>query len=265
MLLTRVISSLIGGPLLLFIVYRGGWFLVAVTVLLALLALRELFAMSEGLGLRNWKISGFAAGLVLVIGAYLEQGRFLPIIFVLWLLFCLTLFVINFPKERVEDLAFNFLALNYVVLLFAHLVLLRNLSQGVYLTFLTLGLTWATDTGAYFAGRALGKHKLAPKVSPNKTVEGAIGGIALAVLTAVVIGRLLPNQSLTQSSLILIACAVGVSAQLGDLVESAIKRFCGVKDSGKLIPGHGGVLDRFDSILFTIPTVYYLFLGLIIS
>lgn len=265
MLLTRVISALIGAPVFLYLVYRGGVLVLCVTALLALLALRELFDMAVGLGVRTWKISGFAAGLILIIGAYLEQGRFLPFLYILWLFFCLTIFVLNYPEERIEDVAFNFFSVSYVIVLFAHLVLLRSLDQGIYLAFLTLGLTWATDTGAYFIGRILGQHKLAPLVSPNKTVEGSVGGVVFAVAGAVAVGALIPNQALPLGALILLAVTVGVAGQLGDLVESAIKRFAGVKDSGKLIPGHGGVLDRFDSILFTVPTVYYLFLGSIIS
>ncbi len=265
MLLTRVISAVVLGPLLLYFVYMGGAFLLFITAVLALLALHELFEMVAGLGLKTWKISGYVGGLILVLGAYLEQGRFLLFLFVLWLIYCLVFFVFSYPQQRIEDLSFNFLAITYVVLLFSHIILLRGLNQGIYLTFLAIGLTWATDTGAYFVGRAMGRHKLAPRVSPNKTVEGAIGGVLVAVAVAFAAGRMLPDKSLTPGIMFVLAVAVGISAQLGDLVESALKRFAGVKDSGWLIPGHGGVLDRFDSILFSIPAVYYLFMVLIIS
>ncbi len=265
MLLTRIISAVVLGPLFLFIVYKGGLFLLFATGVLTLLALRELFGMVAGLGLKSWKISGYVGGLILVLGAYLEQGRFLFFLFALWLIYCLVFFVFRYPQQRIEDLSFNFFAVTYVALLFSHIILLRGLNQGIYLTFLAIGLTWATDTGAYFVGRVLGRHKLAPLVSPNKTVEGAIGGVLAAVAAAFIVGKLLPDQSLTPGLMCVLASAVGISAQLGDLVESALKRFAGVKDSGWLIPGHGGVLDRFDSILFTVPAVYYLFVALIIS
>lgn len=265
MLLTRVISAVLLGPLLLYIVYKGGVFLLFVTAVLALLALHELFEMVSGLSLQAWKISGYVGGVILVLGAYFEQGRFLFFLLAFWLIYCLVFFVFSYPQQRIEDLGFNFLAVSYVVLLFSHIILLRGLNQGIYLTFLAIGLTWATDTGAYFVGRALGRHKLAPLVSPNKTVEGAIGGILVAVAAALAAARLLPDKSLSAGIMFVLAIAVGISAQLGDLVESALKRFAGVKDSGWLIPGHGGVLDRFDSILFSIPAVYYIFMVLIIS
>ncbi|HWJ03777.1 MAG TPA: phosphatidate cytidylyltransferase [Verrucomicrobiae bacterium] len=265
MLLTRVISAAILGPLLLYVLFLGGNYLLVVTLLLTLVALHELFNMSRGLGFKAWQNVGYLAALFVVLAAYFEQGKYLPLMLVVWLLICLSYIVINFPQQGIGNLGFNFLAVLYVSLLFAHMPLLRNLAQGTYLIFLTFVTTWATDTGAYFAGRAMGRNKLAPKVSPNKTVEGAIGGLVAAALVAAAIGYLVPNNAFTTTKLVLLGIAVAITGQMGDLAESAIKRFAGVKDSGKLIPGHGGVLDRFDSVLFTIPTVYYIFLGLIIS
>ncbi len=264
MLLTRIITSLVGAPILLYLIYRGGVSILGVTVILTLIGLHELFAMAGALGVRAWRISGYVAALSLTVGAFVHHGEDLPLVLVLWLMYCLTYFVFKYPNVSLAELAFNFLAISYVGFLFAHIVLLRNLSQGMYLTFLTVGVTWATDIGAFFSGKTLGKHKLAPQISPNKTVEGAVGGLLFAVLTAVIIGYLAPNQSLTVTFMGVLGLAVGFTGQIGDLVESAIKRFAGIKDSGKIIPGHGGVLDRFDSILFTIPIAYYLFLVIII-
>jgi phosphatidate cytidylyltransferase len=265
MLQTRVLSAILGGPILLYLIYKGSGFIFFLTAVLVLLALHEIFAMSLGLGVKAWRISGYVAGLLCCFGAYREPSRYLPFLIILWLIYCLARFVWEFPRTKLHDVSFNFLAVCYVSLLFSHLILLRELNQGVYLTFLAIALTWATDTGAYFVGRAMGRNKLAPLVSPNKTIEGAIGGLIFAVGVSLAVGYMFPNSSLSSGSLTLLGLAAGITGQLGDLVESAIKRIAGVKDSGKLIPGHGGVLDRFDSILFTVPTVYYLFLGLIIS
>jgi len=154
----------------------------------------------------------------------------------------------------------------YVGWLGSHLILLRQLPEtlavepgtGARLVFMVALLTWATDTAAYLFGVAFGRHKLIPRISPNKTVEGAIGGL----IGAAVVGWLLTKgivPFVTPLAGIILGIVVGVMAQLGDLVESLIKRDAGIKDTAELIPGHGGVLDRFDSMLFTAPVVYYYF------
>ena len=117
--------------------------------------------------------------------------------------------------------------------------------------------TFAVDTGAYLVGRAVGKHPLAPSISPNKTWEGSVGGFVSAVVVAVALGQVLDlNIDVWQQAVI--GAAVGVVAQWGDLLESKLKRIADVKDAGSIIPGHGGLLDRLDSLLFTLPAVYYL-------
>jgi phosphatidate cytidylyltransferase len=136
-------------------------------------------------------------------------------------------------------------------------------AAGALLVLLPLVLTWASDTGAYFAGRAFGGRKLMPSVSPGKTVAGAVGGVVLTVAVAAVFVPmvLVPRAQLAFSplGLVLFACVVSVVAQIGDLAESLIKREGGVKDSGSIFPGHGGVLDRLDSLLFVLPVVYALY------
>ncbi|CDQ40083.1 MULTISPECIES: phosphatidate cytidylyltransferase [Virgibacillus] len=117
-------------------------------------------------------------------------------------------------------------------------------------------IIWATDTGAYFFGRAFGKHKLWPKISPNKTVEGALGGVALAVLVGVIFQFIYPVEN-TFIGIICVSILASVFGQIGDLVESAFKRHYGVKDSGNVLPGHGGILDRFDSLLFVMPILHF--------
>ena len=137
----------------------------------------------------------------------------------------------------------------------AHVQALFNIDMGCKLVWLLFLCTWASDTFAYFIGSAIGSHKIAPQISPNKTVEGIFGSIVGTVFTAAFVGNLLFAFDMKQ--MLMLGFVMAIAATLGDLAESTIKRAAGVKDSGFLIPGHGGVLDRFDSLFFTAPVFYY--------
>ena len=145
--------------------------------------------------------------------------------------------------------------------LLSHALVLREMGESVNLgrdwLLFALLVTFATDTGAFLTGRAIGRYKMAPAISPNKTWEGAIGGFILAVLASLALGQLL-NLELAHWQQGLIGATVGVVSQLGDLSESTLKRVSQVKDAGSIIPGHGGILDRVDSLVLSIPAVYYL-------
>jgi phosphatidate cytidylyltransferase len=144
----------------------------------------------------------------------------------------------------------------YVGLCLGHLLLTRALPDGEFLIFGLFLITWVADTGAYYAGTSLGRHKLAPSISPNKTIEGLAGGLAAALLASFLAQAwFLPSW--TSADCVALACLLTVTGLLGDLTESAMKRGAGVKDSGSLIPGHGGMLDRLDSLLFAAPAFYY--------
>ncbi len=159
-------------------------------------------------------------------------------------------------KRSLVDSSVMVFGILYVSLTLGHLLLTRTLPGGEYLIFFLVLVTWAGDTGAYYAGVTLGRHKLAPVVSPNKTIEGLLGGLVLAVVVAFIAQRwFLPTFTILDCVATgLLLTGVGV---LGDLSESAMKRSAGVKDSGAVIPAHGGMLDRLDSLLFTAPTFYY--------
>ena len=148
-----------------------------------------------------------------------------------------------------------------------HYVALRQLDQGRELVILAVFTTFACDTSAFFVGRAWGRHHMAPTISPHKTWEGAIGGFVGAVAAALALRSLLNlgdwSLPLNYVEAIAVGCLIGVAAQLGDLLESLLKRRAGVKDSGNLIPGHGGVLDRIDSLVFTGVIVYYFVLWVV--
>ncbi len=149
-----------------------------------------------------------------------------------------------------------FLGVSYISGFLSHLFLIRDLPQGKGLIALILLLTWGGDAGAYYVGRAWGKHKLSPRVSPNKTVEGAIGGLATTLAGGLIVKlSLLPL--LSWGNIISLSLLLGVFGQLGDLTESMLKRSAGVKDSSSLIPAHGGLFDKLDSIAFAAPLLYY--------
>lgn len=163
--------------------------------------------------------------------------------------------VIKYPNFGFTDLAANVFTPLYAAWLLTHLLSLRQLQGGFHYVLLVLVATWSTDTLAYFVGMNFGKHRLAPLLSPKKSIEGAVGGVVGSVLASAVVGLVSPHMTLIHY--ILIGFLVGILGQIGDLTESALKRMAGVKDSGKIIPGHGGILDRFDSLLITSPLVYY--------
>lgn len=149
-----------------------------------------------------------------------------------------------------DDVGFVILSALYVGIGFYYLIATRE--AGVAYLIFALLIVWVTDSGAYFTGRALGKNKLWPEISPNKTIEGFVGGVVLAVIAAIIMQFIAPFD-ISWVLLIIVAIISSVFGQMGDLVESAIKRHYDVKDSGNILPGHGGILDRFDSLLFVLP------------
>lgn len=163
------------------------------------------------------------------------------------------------PSESIDEVTLPDISGNLSTLIanfdLSHVQALFNIDMGCKLIWLLFLCTWASDTFAYFVGTAIGSHKIAPSISPNKTVEGILGSFLGTVLTAVVFGHFLFGFELM--IMMILGVIMAIAATLGDLAESMIKRFAGVKDSGFLIPGHGGVLDRFDSLLFTAPIFYY--------
>ncbi|WP_028782812.1 phosphatidate cytidylyltransferase [Thalassobacillus devorans] len=154
-----------------------------------------------------------------------------------------------------DDAGFLLISAIYVGMGFHYLIETRD--SGLHYVFYALFVIWATDTGAYLFGRAFGKHKLWPKISPKKTIEGAVGGIALACIVALVFQIFYPVHPST-IMVVIVTIVVSFFGQIGDLVESAFKRHYAVKDSGNILPGHGGVLDRFDSLIFILPVLHFI-------
>ena len=200
-----------------------------------------------------------AAGVFCCVGlAYASNPPSLLLSLVLPCLFLALVYLFRFQDMQTvsRDLAVSLLGLLYIPLLLSHAILLRALPAGKDWVFLVLFVVMASDSLAYFVGRTWGKHRLYEAVSPKKTIEGSVGGIAGGVLGAVIC-KLWFFAELSSVDVLFVGIGVGAFSQLGDLVESLLKRSFGVKDSGKLIPGHGGLLDRLDSLLFAFPVTYY--------
>lgn len=262
MLWQRVISALVGVPLVVVAVWHGGIPLLLLIGIIIVFGLREMTEMLAKLEVKPSLWIAVAGGLILISGAYLYSngypGPTITIIMFLHLIAAVALY----PRFSLLDSAATLMGTLYVGLL-TYLYLLRTLPDGwIWLIFMLAG-TWACDTAAYFVGIAFGSRRIAPVLSPKKTVEGAIGGVFGSVAVAYLFTRIYPFLPLTK--MLMLGIMVGAAAEVGDLLESAFKRQAGIKDSSSLIPGHGGILDRIDSSLFTAPLVYYFVLLFIIS
>lgn len=169
----------------------------------------------------------------------------------------MALTVVSKNKVNLDRVALLFIGMVYIGFGFGHMISIRAMDHGLFLTFLLFASIWASDIGAYFTGMLFGRTPLWPAISPKKTVEGSVGGLVLAVLTAVCFSLFAPDRLLLADA-IMVGAASAIFGQLGDLIQSAYKRIRGVKDSGTILPGHGGVLDRCDSWIIVFPAVHYL-------
>ncbi len=272
----RIKTAIVAIPIALFLIKMGGLPFMLGVMVLAMAGFKELQNMLHKLNIQVYIGSGALGIFFMLLAAGLGFAE--------WLLPMITLFSLlvlleglalyargNFPL----NCGLTCLSLVYIGLPFAHFILLRELTGHVYtlplwgsvslgeaLLWLTMFATWASDTFAYFGGRAFGKTKLLPKVSPKKTREGAVCGFIGCVAIVLLMGCLWLDYSIV--SMLLLGCGIGLFAPLGDLVESILKRSCDIKDSGKFFPGHGGVLDRCDSLIFSIPFAYYFLTGFLL-
>ncbi|MFK2825027.1 phosphatidate cytidylyltransferase [Bacillus sp. B190/17] len=258
----RIVTAVIAAAAFLPIVLYGGWPFILLAYFMAVIGLTEALKMKKiapvsmpGL------LSIFLLCIILMpdrLTAAVEQAGYDKLqLAALFALLLLVYTVVSKNRFHFEDAGFCVLAALYVGFGFYYFIETRE--AGAIFVFFALFITWATDSGAYFVGRSFGKRKLWPEISPKKTVEGSIGGILSAVIVACIIA-LLADMGTPLLKLLIATAILSIFGQLGDLAESALKRYYGVKDSGTLLPGHGGILDRTDSWLFVFPLVHLLHL-----
>ena len=224
---------------------------------MTLLGLDEFYRMA--LPARRWEGRLAALAGACALFSVFAADRIIPLLALTLLVlgFCLiALFRLKEIRQAATDAALVLMGFLYVPLLLSHLIMIRALPHGTSWLFLVMVIVMAGDSAAYYVGSSFGKTKLYPAVSPKKSVEGAVGGLAGSVVGAL-LSRIIFFPELSVLDCIATALLLGVLGQLGDLFESLIKRSCGVKDSGVIIPGHGGILDRMDSILFAAPAAFY--------
>jgi phosphatidate cytidylyltransferase len=257
MLKQRVITGLWGIPLLILAVWFAQplpWFTILVAIW-GLLAAYEFYKLVAGAKMPPLIYFGLIWTALFIISPHCPYAPTLPLLLTSAVVLSLIWLLLRPRKEGAFlGWAWTIAGILYIGWLLSHLVALRGLDDGRNWVFLALLATFGSDTAAYFAGRALGRHKLAPNISPGKTWEGTIAGFLGAIIISLLFTMLLP---IVYWQAIVLGLLISIFGQLGDLVESLLKRNMGVKDSGKLLPGHGGALDRIDSVVFAGVVVYY--------
>ncbi|UVT14737.1 MAG: phosphatidate cytidylyltransferase [Nitrospira sp.] len=239
------------------IAYLAPWALTLLLIAVGSMALLELYRLSFQSRLNRLLVGiGLATFVMVLAHSHVSLG--LPELLIAGTLVVGTavFFVAPSAEHRWKDALIILFGVLYVGFPLSTVVSTRSLPSGEFLVLFLAAVTWASDTGAYYTGTLWGKHLLIPSISPKKTVEGVLGGLALAVMAALLAQQWFASQLSLSDALILGALLTGAGL-IGDLFESVIKRRTGVKDSGGILPGHGGMLDRLDSLLFTAPTFYY--------
>ena len=260
MFTTRLISGVILVLIALFTVGSGGILLFVTTISISMIGLFELYRVMK-IQKNPLGYMGYITALSYYGLLWFRGEQFMMLMSIAFLMILMSIYVFTFPRYQMEEVTVAFFGVFYVAVMLSYLYQVRTMADGKYLVWLVFLSSWGCDTCAYCVGMLIGKHRLAPVLSPKKTIEGAVGGVAgaalLGFLYASVFGGAMLEIRDPQVACGL-ACAIGaVISQIGDLAASAIKRNHQVKDYGKLIPGHGGILDRFDSMLFTAPAIYF--------
>ena len=273
MFITRTISAIVLVLIAFGAIWAGDIVLLLTMVAVSMVGFREL-VKATGVHSAEERVNLFEfIGYIGIVAYYallywkgLSQAAVLCII--LTLMCMMAVYVFSFPKYRCEQPMNSFFAYFYAPILLAFIYLTRTLDNGFYLVWMIFISSWISDTCAYLVGRAIGKHKLAPKLSPKKSIEGSVGGILGSALVGILYGFILMKAGVMEVPYqMAIFAGIGASgsviSQIGDLAASGIKRDHEIKDYGKLIPGHGGIMDRFDSVIVTAPIIFFLAVFLI--
>jgi len=257
--LKRIIAALVLTPLFLILIIKGSYVHYSMlVVVLASLGLWEYFNLIGDRVDRRLRNIGILWGVLLAGGFHVGSSQ---VIIAMLALGFISVCLVRLSKVGdlgtvFQEIGYTFLGPLYVGLLLGHLSLIRATVEGREWTLLLFFTIWMGDIAAFYTGLSIGKHKLYPEISPNKTIEGAIGG-TLGCFMVVAAAKVFYMNQLSVVDVAVLSIGIAVMGQLGDLCESMFKRAAGVKDSGNLIPGHGGILDRFDSVLFAAPFLYY--------
>ncbi|HMS65378.1 MAG TPA: phosphatidate cytidylyltransferase [Ignavibacteria bacterium] len=254
-LFKRVIVGVIGIPLLIAVFYFGGIALLVFSLIVSSIALWEFLTITEKKDLHPQKVTGVILSAAIILCSYFTDIEFLSMVYVSSsILICAEIL----KKEKADPLnpVTALFGLIYITIPFSILSELNKYSE-LNLVIYVFVLIWTCDTSAYFGGRFFGKHLLSP-LSPKKTWEGSVSGFLFTVLVSLIIHFIYPDK-LNFNDALMTGMIIGIFSQAGDLFESLVKRFCGVKDSSGLIPGHGGILDRFDSLIFAVPLIFIYF------
>ena len=258
---TRLLSGIVLVALALVLIITGGDLLLVSTLVISYIGMFELY--------RIFHIEKSAPGIIGYLAATVYycnlRFEFIPDLMMFVLGFFMLLmfaYVLTYPKYKTEQIMAAFFGVFYVAVMLSYVYQTRMLVAGAYIVWLIFLCSWGCDTCAYCVGMLIGKHKMSPKLSPKKSIEGAVGGVIGAALLTILYGMIFKsamNSTQTHAFIMAGISAVGaLISMVGDLTASAIKRNYEIKDYGKLIPGHGGILDRFDSVIFTAPVIYFL-------
>ncbi|MDF2882453.1 MAG: hypothetical protein K0R54_3010 [Clostridiaceae bacterium] len=255
---SRYLGALILAPLVIFI-FIGGEVLKYGVLILSLMGMYEFYRVLKCKNLNPLSYFGY----LLCIIYYVNLNNTLNTNFIFYLITAAFMLLLCVPvlntKYNFIDICVTLLGFLYVAVFFGFIILVNRKVSGQYFIWLIFLSSWLCDTAAYYIGKTFGKNKLCPEISPKKTIEGSVGGLIGSILSCLFFGIYLSSIGINVSLVhyVIIGVLCGVFSQFGDLVASSIKRWAGVKDYSSLIPGHGGILDRFDSILFSSVTVYY--------
>ena len=254
---TRLISGIVLVIIALATIISGSWILFFTLLAVSLIGMRELYKVMKVSDehVTVLELVGYLGAVLYYIAMKADFGNYGTMAIIISMILILFVYVFGYPKFHADQVMAAFFGVVYVAVMLSFIYLTRSLPDGKFLVWLIFLCSWGCDTCAYCVGMLIGKHKMAPVLSPKKSIEGAVGGVAGAALLGVIYAAATQGK-MAEYALI---CAVGaLISMVGDLAASAIKRNQNIKDYGKLIPGHGGILDRFDSVIITAPVIYYL-------
>ncbi|HHX24480.1 MAG: phosphatidate cytidylyltransferase [Tepidanaerobacteraceae bacterium] len=257
-MLTRIISAIVGIVALMYIINAGGWIFFLSICLLNIFAMYELYKAFQKKGVHiTFFLNSISTAILLYYISFYNDFNFIWVSFLIFLLIMLECMygIINNNRNHIINTVYTVFSFVYTTLLFMFFILVRNLPNGINFIWWIFITTWACDTGAFFTGIYFGKNPLAPHISPNKTIEGSLGGVVLSIIASIIFTRFFISEISILHAIIL-GILIGSISQIGDLSASLIKRYCKIKDFSNIIPGHGGILDRLDSALFSFPIAY---------